>query len=288
MKKLANAALATATNEFFREASLMMSIAPHPNLIKLYGMCQEPSNFSLIMEFLAGGSLDSLIQDHFESGKWPLPEPLLWRIAHGMAAGMASLSSQNIIHRDLAARNVLLDTNLDPRIADFGFSRVVDADEGQGKTNSTVGPIRWMAPESIRDRGYSEKSDVWAYGMTMIELTSGYEPFHGEDILSVATKVRDEAATPKIPVDCPSFLRTIIEQCWAADPINRPSFNEIMALLEPHRPVGYVPMTAADLRPEPREGSHKNAGNYDETALRENRTNKTNKSKSKSKEPDWN
>jgi serine/threonine protein kinase len=89
------------------------------------------------MEFLAGGSLDALIADSIESKKFPLADDLIWRLARGIAAGMASLASQNIIHRDLAARNVLLDTNQDPRIADFGFSRVVDSGEQQGKTNST-------------------------------------------------------------------------------------------------------------------------------------------------------
>jgi serine/threonine protein kinase len=89
-----------------------------------------------------------------------------------------------------------------------------------GKTDSNVGPIRWMSPENIRDQEYSEKSDVWAYGMTLYEIVSGQIPFDGVDLLTVATNIRDHGSVPEIPLDCPDFLIPVIQQCWATDPAN--------------------------------------------------------------------
>jgi serine/threonine protein kinase len=115
-------------------------------------MCQEAGNFSMVMEFLPNGSLDALIADSAQ----PITETFVWKIARGAAAGMASLASQHVVHRDLAARNILLGSDMSPKVADFGYARVV-GEEAVGKTKTTVGPIRWMSPESIANREFSEK-----------------------------------------------------------------------------------------------------------------------------------
>jgi hypothetical protein len=162
VKKLSANVIATAVSEFFREASLMLSIKPHRNIVRVFGMCQEMGNFMMLMEFLPRGSLDKYIKTSIPEGS-PVPamEPRVqWRIIRGLAAGMAGLAQQNIVHRDLAARNVLLDANLDSKVADFGFSRFVSnmsfgsklhmltpvdnrsivGEDKAGKTNSSVGP----------------------------------------------------------------------------------------------------------------------------------------------------
>lgn len=97
---------------------------------------------------------------------------------------MHHLSKEGICHRDLASRNVLLDENFKPKISDFGLSRFVHT--GSSSTTkfvlfclrpltdlllrSEVGPLKWMAPESLRDRLYSEKSDVWMFGVVCFEI----------------------------------------------------------------------------------------------------------------------
>jgi serine/threonine protein kinase len=99
------------------------------------------------MEFLRNGSLDSYMQRRVffdpDDGKWD--RHILHRVCVGVARGMAHLAGEGIVHRDLAARNVLLGNHCEPKIADFGMSRMVGADSQKGQTNSTVGPIKVCA-----------------------------------------------------------------------------------------------------------------------------------------------
>jgi serine/threonine protein kinase len=88
----------------------------------------------------------------------------------GIAAGMLHLHNHNIIHRDLAARNILLSGTGDPKISDFGMSRILQKEE-EGKTKTNIGPIRWMAPESLANQTYSKKSDVWSFGIVGTKLS---------------------------------------------------------------------------------------------------------------------
>jgi serine/threonine protein kinase len=121
------------------------------------------------MEYCEKGSLDKTL-----SGPKAYPMKKLLRIIKGIAAGVYHLHSENIVHRDLAARNILMAENL-PRVADFGFSRAVERD-GRGKTNASTGPIKWMAPESLRTKEYSKMSDVWSFGILCYEILAGKEP----------------------------------------------------------------------------------------------------------------
>jgi serine/threonine protein kinase len=124
--------------------TLMMSIAPNKNVVRLYGLCQELNNFSLVMDYLAKGALDTYCAKLVKGGKgWDSNE--LYRIALGISRGMAHLAQSGIVHRDLAARNILLSEKCEPKVSDFGMSRVLNSEGASGKTNSNVGPIRCAA-----------------------------------------------------------------------------------------------------------------------------------------------
>lgn len=246
LKKLTGGMMQNNVNEFFREAALMMGIPPCKNVVRIYGMCQEQSNFSLVMEFLALGSLDSYIHKKLSKTGWD--QKMLYRVVLGVARGCAHLSANGIVHRDLAARNVLLGGNFEPKISDFGMSRVVGSNAdgaGQGQTQATIGPIKWMPPESLRDRVYSEKSDVWSYGVTLYEICMGREPFEGMDLLQIAVKVRDETFTVFNTLTeaelayIPEYIQDIMKQCFTIDPASRPTFAEIVKGLDHLRPDGY-------------------------------------------------
>lgn len=255
VKKLIASTNGNQASEFFREASLMLALKDHPNVVKVHGMCQEQANFSLVLEFLPGGSLDGFIESQNYG------EDIMWTFAYGIANGMASLASQGIVHRDLAARNVLLDNNFTPKVADFGYARNVGSNES-GVTAANVGPIRWMPPEAIGAKIYSEATDVWAYACTLYEIVAKEEPFRGVDLVDVAVKVRDTGANAGIPDGTPRWMENIMLACWQVNPAERPTFQTICDLLITVKPANVNLPSAGSYTPTIINGRGTNA--YDE------------------------
>jgi mitogen-activated protein kinase kinase kinase 9 len=217
--------------EFLREANLMISLPPHPNVVRMYGVSIDGTQPIIVMEYCAGGSLDKLLYDSQEQ----ISKEQKMRWVHEIALGMCHLHKHNIVHRDLAARNILLlhpypnDSHL--KISDFGMSRVL-RQSIEGKTLNRIGPIRWMAPESIRDQVYSKYSDVWMFGVLVFEIVAQHEPHVDIDPNEVSVLIRDKGMTPKIPSKCPQKLRELMQMCWQVRPEQRPSFEAICAMLE--------------------------------------------------------
>jgi hypothetical protein len=144
-----------ANQSVIRELELMMQLRPHPNIVQLLGFSVHPETDSiiLIIEFCEGGSLDNKLYDI--DVEISLQTSVQWLT--GIAKGLNHLHSNNVIHRDVAARNVLIHRN-EPKLTDFGMSRIVDEQKRHGTTKSELGPIRWMSPESLKSKEYSVKS----------------------------------------------------------------------------------------------------------------------------------
>lgn len=184
VKKMPVADLTEAQiEEFKRECDLVKSLRPHSNIVT--GLCLFPSlrthiavlvlgvhtsdPLCTVTEFVAGGSLLDYLKTHDFNDKQVL------HIAKDVAAGMAHLHKEGIVHRDLAARNLLVSTDIFPiKITDFGLARLVEGEgaENAKNTRSDVGPLRWMAPESMLKKEYSTKTDVWAYGIGIFLRTA--------------------------------------------------------------------------------------------------------------------
>jgi len=212
---------AKSLDDFKREAKLLELLNPHPNVVLFLGITSPPQPLAIITEFCAGGSLWSHLQTN---AKVSLEEQN--KIFHGVLLGILHLESENIVHRDLAARNVLLTEDFDVKVTDFGLSRYGRENESH-TTKSDVGPIKWMAPECIRDRLYSFKSDVWAFGVLMWEVVCREEPFLKMNTLDVAMGVCFNNMRLKIPENCNPLFAKIMKECWESDPENRPSFKQI-------------------------------------------------------------
>lgn len=193
----------------------------------MFGVAIDGPHPILVLEYCAGGSLDKLL---FEK-KQPITNEAKIQFVKGIARGMLHLHNHNIIHRDLAARNILLSATGEPKISDFGMSRVLARKDEEGQTKTNIGPIRWMAPESIAKRKYSKKSDVWTFGIVVWEIVAQCEPHVDLDIVDAAVRIRDQGLTPKIPDDCPPVLRNIMEQCWKVNPDERPTFKDICQMV---------------------------------------------------------
>eukprot|EP00029_Vermamoeba_vermiformis_P010127 TRINITY_DN526_c0_g2_i7.p1 TRINITY_DN526_c0_g2~~TRINITY_DN526_c0_g2_i7.p1 ORF type:complete len:1042 (-),score=152.68 TRINITY_DN526_c0_g2_i7:28-3153(-) len=218
-----------ANSSVISELELMMQLRPHPNVVQLLGFSVHPETDSiiLIIEFCEGGSLDTKLYNSRD--EISIKTQIQWLT--GIAKGLSHLHSNNVVHRDVAARNVLVHRN-EPKLTDFGMSRLVDEQKQHGTTKSELGPIRWMSPESLKNKEYSAKSDVWSFGIVMFEIVAREEPHANADPIEIGRLIRDSGLTPVIPPSCHPQLAEIMRQCWEMSSQSRPKIESIIQSLE--------------------------------------------------------
>ncbi|XKL65970.1 hypothetical protein PGB90_009390 [Kerria lacca] len=227
-------------SDLLHELEVMKILDPHPNVVRLLACCTDRDPIFVIMEYVPNGKLQSFLRqsraqcyyNNMHGSSNTLTSQDLTAFCYQIAKGMQYLSSKGIIHRDLAARNILVGENRTCKVADFGFARDIMTSHVYERKSEGRLPIRWMAPESLYDNIFSVKSDIWSYGVLVWEIvTLGSTPYPGISAAAVMRRVRDGHRLEK-PEHCRRELYNIMYYCWDKDPEERPTFGELVDLLE--------------------------------------------------------
>jgi len=195
----------------------------HKNLIQLLGVVLPDKNTQnqiyVVLEFMTKGALLEYLRSR---GRAVVTQNNLLQFASDIASGMEYLEKKKLVHRDLAARNILISDKCTAKVSDFGLARDANFNLEGGKF-----PVKWTAPEALKHSQFSNKSDVWSYGITLWEMWSfGRVPYPKVHVKDLLNKIMNGYRMDS-PENCHQKVYQLMKSCWLKDPKLRPSFQQI-------------------------------------------------------------
>mmetsp|Transcript_19082 Transcript_19082/g.24659 ORF Transcript_19082/g.24659 Transcript_19082/m.24659 type:complete len:427 (+) Transcript_19082:66-1346(+) len=196
----------------------------HKNIVRYRGTEITDDDLHIFMDYVPGGSIASLIKKF-----GPMCDSLISVYMKQILQGLGYLHKHKVLHRDLKGANILVDTEGNCKLADFGASKKLDEFVTEGE-HSIRGTPYWMAPEIIRSQAYGYAADIWSIGCTIIEMATGKPPWsdicgtHVQAIYLIATSQQ----TPVLPEHFSPALRACAHACLQREQNTRPSARELL------------------------------------------------------------
>lgn len=217
----------TMSKTAFLDEAQIMKQCRHEKLVKLYAVCSLEEPIYIVTELLKDSLLNYLREGDGRNIKFPEMVDMAGQIANGMAY----LESNKLIHRDLAARNILVGENSIVKVADFGLAKIIEDDEYNPKHGNKF-PIKWTAPEAALYGRFTIKSDVWSYGILLVEITTrGQVPYPGMTNRDVLEQVERGYRMAKSPA-CTDHMYEMLLKCWDKKADERPTFEYLFAFFD--------------------------------------------------------
>jgi c-src tyrosine kinase len=214
-------------SDLLNEAGVMINLR-HPHLVALVGVVMDDSReVYMFTEYMANGNLVDYLRSR---GRHQVERTQLIQFSLDVAEGMHYMEQKHVVHRDLAARNILLDENFVAKISDFGLAQSIS----QPINESVRGkfPIKWTAPEALRNSLFTSKSDCWSYGVLLWEIFSyGRIPYPRIPIQDVIRHI-EQGYRMEPPENCPLQISHLMTETWGLEPSSRPTFGEIVNKLK--------------------------------------------------------
>ena len=221
-----------AISGFEAESQILFQLR-HPNVIQLYGICENQGQMLLVTELLARGALREVLDDREAA----LPWALRLGFARDAAAGLHYLHSfdgdRSIMHRDIKSANFLVAKDWTVKVGDFGISRILSSDDEVRQT--LCGTMSYCAPEILRGQPYTLSVDVYSFGIVMWEIMTRETPFAGVAAPALREAVAKSGKRPPIPQTAidqyPGYCK-ILTHCLISEPERRPSMKAVLKGLQ--------------------------------------------------------
>jgi serine/threonine-protein kinase len=206
--------------ERFRREAQSVAGLNHPNIVGVYDWGQTGNTYFMAMEFVKGRTLAEVLR---RQGR--LTARSAASVGGSIANALAYAHRNNVVHRDIKPANILMASNGDIKVVDFGIARALDSahDGGLTQDGAVMGTATYFSPEQAKGDGLDLRSDLYSLGIVLYELVTGKPPFSGESALATAykqvhdvpTRMKDHAA------DVPPALEAIVSKCMAKEPTRR-------------------------------------------------------------------
>ncbi|XP_039016583.1 mitogen-activated protein kinase kinase kinase NPK1-like isoform X2 [Hibiscus syriacus] len=209
--------------ELEEEVKLLQNLS-HPNIVRYLGTARENDSFNILLEFVPGGSIQSLL------GKFgSFPEPVIRMYTKQLLLGLEYLHKNRIVHRDIKGANILVDNKGCIKLADFGASKKVVELATINGAKSMKGTPYWMAPEVILGAGHRFSADIWSVGCTIIEMATGKPPWSQQyQEVAALFHIGTTKSHPPIPEHLSFEAKDFLLKCLQKESELRPSASDLL------------------------------------------------------------